>query len=143
MNKRSKSFSPDARTEVTRCKHSFYTPLDQMYEISDRVTVLRICVLVGEYELKDFPLVQLIYKMFGKDLDDVSTLQKKKMQDEKSDVPPIYEAVGLSSTNCPNAFDFKISKGEVNGFTGLLGSGRSESVRLFSLPIKSPAEKLR
>jgi simple sugar transport system ATP-binding protein len=103
--------------------------LDQMYEISDRVTVLRNGELIGEYEVKDLPRVQLISKMMGKDLEDVSTLQKRKLSDDKSDVPPIYEAVGLSSTNCPNAFDFRISKGEVNGFTGLLGSGRSESVR--------------
>jgi simple sugar transport system ATP-binding protein len=103
--------------------------LDQMYEISDMVTVLRNGELIGEYEVKDLPRVQLISMMMGKDLEDVSTLQKRKISDEKSDVLPIYEAVGLSSTNCPNAFDFKISKGEVNGFTGLLGSGRSESVR--------------
>ena len=40
----------------------------------------------------------------------------------------IYEAAGLSSTES-KPFDFRIHKGEVNGFTGLLGSGRSESVR--------------
>jgi len=103
--------------------------LDQVYEISDRVTVLRNGELVGEYEIKDLPRIQLISKMMGKDLEDVSAIKKRKLSDEKTDVPPVYEAVGLSSTNCPNAFDFKISKGEVNGFTGLLGSGRSESVR--------------
>ena len=40
----------------------------------------------------------------------------------------IYEAEGLSSSEC-RPFDFHIRGGEVNGFTGLLGSGRSESVR--------------
>jgi monosaccharide-transporting ATPase len=72
-----------------------------VYEISDRITVLRNGELVGEYEVKDLPRVQLISKMMGKDLEDVSTLQKRKISDEKSDVLPIYEAVGLSSTNCP------------------------------------------
>ena len=67
--------------------------------------------------------------MMGKDLDDISSLQNRKPLDEKADTPPVYEAVGLSSLECANAFDFKITKGEVNGFTGLLGSGRSESVR--------------
>jgi simple sugar transport system ATP-binding protein len=93
------------------------------------VTILRNGELVGEYAVKDLPRVELISKMMGKALDDVSMIQKRKLPDEKPDVPPVYEAAGLSSTNCPNAFDFKISKGEVNGFTGLLGSGRSESVR--------------
>ena len=40
----------------------------------------------------------------------------------------VYEATGLSSTEA-RPFDFHIRRGEVNGFTGLLGSGRSESVR--------------
>jgi len=42
---------------------------------------------------------------------------------------PVYEASGLSSAAGVKPFDFRISKGEVNGFTGLLGSGRSESAR--------------
>ncbi len=103
--------------------------LEQVYEICDRITVLRNGELVGEYEIKDLPRVQLISKMMGKDLDDISSLQNRKPLDEKADTPPVYEAVGLSSLECANAFDFKITKGEVNGFTGLLGSGRSESVR--------------
>ncbi len=41
----------------------------------------------------------------------------------------MYEAEGLSSSEGVKPFDFLINKGEVNGFTGLLGSGRSESVR--------------
>ena len=41
----------------------------------------------------------------------------------------VYEAEGLSSSEGVKPFDFLINKGEVNGFTGLLGSGRSESVR--------------
>ena len=42
---------------------------------------------------------------------------------------PVLEAKGLSSTEGIKPFDFAIHKGEVNGFTGLLGSGRSECVR--------------
>ena len=90
--------------------------LEQMYEISDTVTVLRNGELVGEYEVKNLPRVELISKMMGKDLDDISAIRKRKLPDEKADTSPVYEAVGLSSTNSPDAFDFKISKGEVNGF---------------------------
>ena len=103
--------------------------LEQVYEICDRITVLRNGELVGEYEIKDLPRVQLISKMMGKALDDISELQNRKaVQADESDVP-VYEAVGLSSVVGINTFDFTIHKGEVNGFTGLLGSGRSESVR--------------
>jgi len=101
--------------------------LEQAYEICDRITVLRNGELVGEYEIKDLPRVQLISKMMGKELDDISALQNRPLQTEADDVP-VFEAFGLSST-AAKAFDFKIHKGEVNGFTGLLGSGRSESVR--------------
>ena len=44
--------------------------LDQVYEICDRITVLRDGKFVGEYEIKDLPRLQLVSKMLGKDLDD-------------------------------------------------------------------------
>jgi monosaccharide-transporting ATPase len=103
--------------------------LEQVYEICDRITVLRNGELVGEYEIKDLPRVQLISKMMGKDLDDISALQNRKAVQVDEYAIPVFEAVGLSSAEGTNAFDFRIHKGEVNGFTGLLGSGRSESVR--------------
>ena len=84
---------------------------------------------MGEYETKDLPRVQLISKMMGKELDDISALENRKELQTKADAAPVFEAFGLSSAEGTKAFDFKIHKGEVNGFTGLLGSGRSESVR--------------
>ena len=102
--------------------------LEQVYEVCDRITVLRNGELVGEYEIKDMPKVDLISAMLGKDLEDISKLkEEKKAFDSGNDT--IYEATGLSSAEGVRPFDFKIAKGEVNGFTGLLGSGRSESVR--------------
>lgn len=103
--------------------------INQAYEICDRITVLRNGELAGEYEIKDLPRVQLISKMLGKELDDISALQNRKSLHAKADATPVYEAFGLSSAELPKAFNFEIHRGEVNGFTGLLGSGRSESVR--------------
>ncbi len=103
--------------------------LEQVYEICDRITVLRNGELVGEYETKELPRVQLISKMMGKELEDISALQNQKALQANVDAAPVFEAFGLSSAEGTKAFDFKIDKGEVNGFTGLLGSGRSESVR--------------
>jgi len=103
--------------------------LDQVYEICDKTTVLRDGELVGEYEVKDLPRLELISKMIGKELDDLSELHKdEKLSADESDTP-VFEAVGLSSAAGVKPYDFSIRKGEVNGFTGLLGSGRSESVR--------------
>lgn len=102
--------------------------LDQVYEVCDKITVLRNGELIGEYEIKDMPEVELISAMLGKDLEDISKLkEEKKVYEGKDEI--VYEAHNLSSTEGVRPFDFQIKKGEVNGFTGLLGSGRSESVR--------------
>jgi len=103
--------------------------LEQVYEVCDRITVLRNGELVGEYEVKDLPRVGLIAKMIGKDLDDLSELSKKEVSPAAEGSAPVYEVDGLSSASGVKPFDFDIGKGEVNGFSGLLGSGRSESVR--------------
>lgn len=101
--------------------------LEQVYEVSDRITVLRNGELVGEYLTEELPQVELVSKMIGKELEELSSLGETE---EKNIVPNevFYEAEGLSSSEAL-PFDFSIRKGEVNGFTGLLGSGRSESVR--------------
>ena len=104
--------------------------LDQVYEVCDKITVLRDGKLVGEYVIEDLPRVQLVSKMLGKDLDDLSDIKSESTPYEGDDADElVFEAEGLASTEGIKPFDFKIRKGEVNGFTGLLGSGRSECVR--------------
>ena len=49
--------------------------LDQVYEICDRITVMRDGQLVGEFEIEKLPRVQLVSKMLGKELDDLSDIQ--------------------------------------------------------------------
>ena len=101
--------------------------LEQVYEVSDRITVLRNGELVCEYEVDKLPQVKLVAMMMGKELEGLDVIKKTKAGGEKAG-KPYYEAEGLSST-ASRPFDFHIAQGEVNGFTGLLGSGRSESVR--------------
>ena len=104
--------------------------LDQVYEVCDKITVLRDGQLVGEYTIADLPRVKLVAKMLGKEMDDLSDIKgENEGYHEKDAGDIVYEAQGLSSNAGVKPFDFHIRKGEVNGFTGLLGSGRSESVR--------------
>ena len=104
--------------------------LDQVYEICDKITVLRDGQLVGEYEIETLPRVQLVSKMLGKELDDMSDIKSEASTFKKEEgTASVFEAEGLCSTEGIKPFDFHIEKGEVNGFTGLLGSGRSECVR--------------
>lgn len=104
--------------------------LDQVYEVCDKITVLRDGRLVGEYEIKDLPRVMLVSKMLGKDLDDLSDIKGESVAYKgKEGEGSVFEVTGLYSDAGISPFDFHIEKGEVNGFTGLLGSGRSECVR--------------
>ena len=104
--------------------------LDQVYEVCDRITVMRDGQLVGEFEIKDLPRVKLVSKMLGKELDDMSDIKgEQKAYERKAGAVPVLEAQNRVSDAGIKPFDFHIDKGEVNGFTGLLGSGRSECVR--------------
>ena len=102
--------------------------LEQVYAVSDRITVLRNGELVGEYEVENLPQVELVAKMMGKELQGLSDLKRDDAAAADTSTP-VYEAAHLASNTGIAPFDFAIRKGEVNGFTGLLGSGRSESVR--------------
>ena len=103
--------------------------LDQVYEVCDRITVLRDGQLVGEYAIENLPRVQLVSKMLGKELDDMAAIKDDSAAEQAASGAPVLEAQGLSSSDAVYPFDFSIRQGEVNGFTGLLGSGRSECVR--------------
>ncbi len=103
--------------------------LEQVYEISDRITVLRNGKLVGEYETTALSQIELISKMLGNVLEDVTKLKKHEPIVSDTSIP-VFEGKELSSSaGGVRPFNFAIQKGEVNGFAGLLGSGRSESAR--------------
>lgn len=101
--------------------------LEQVYEVCDRITVLRNGELVGEYEIQNLPRVQLVSKMMGKDFDDLADIKSEHKRNGKQE--PLIEAEGIGHTGTIRPFDLTINKGEVIGLTGLLGSGRSELVR--------------
>jgi simple sugar transport system ATP-binding protein len=105
--------------------------LEQVYRISDRITVLRNGMLVGEYETANLPSVQLVAKMMGKDLEDLTELKQRKLLiDKDEEKATLIEAVGLGCMGTIKPFNLTIHKGEVIGLSGLLGSGRSELSRL-------------
>ena len=104
--------------------------LDQVYEVCDKITVLRDGQLVGQYVIEDLPRVQLVAKMLGKEMDDMADIRGEAEEYSGEGAgEKVFEAEGLQSDAGIAPFDFYINKGEVNGFTGLLGSGRSECVR--------------
>ncbi|HCD44991.1 MAG TPA: sugar ABC transporter ATP-binding protein [Lachnoclostridium sp.] len=102
--------------------------LEQVYEVCDKITVLRNGTLVGEYETERLPRVQLVAKMMGKDFDDLAAIKKSgEMEGRSGEV--VIDAQGIGTQGTIRPFDLTIRKGEVIGLTGLLGSGRSELAR--------------
>ena len=115
--------------------------LEQVYEVCDRITVLRNGELVGEYEVKDLPRVMLVAKMMGKDFDDLADIKGDHKVLEKFE--PVIEAEQVGRKGSIKPFDFVVNKGEVVGLTGLLGSGRSELVRAIYGADKADSGKLK
>lgn len=103
--------------------------LEQVYEVCDKITVLRNGELVGEYVTSELPRVQLVARMMGKDFDDLADIKSSHQKMKESQADPMIEADMLGHTGTIKPFNLTIHKGEVIGFTGLLGSGRSELVR--------------
>lgn len=101
--------------------------LEQVYEVCDRITVLRNSKLVGEFKVEELPRVQLVAKMMGKDFDDLEAIKKDGESSVKDEV--IIDARGLGRQGSIRPFDLDIHRGEVIGLAGLLGSGRSELAR--------------
>jgi len=105
--------------------------LDQIYAISDRLTVLRNGQYEGEYLTRDLDRHALISKMIGKDLDALKSLGgNRRTSPRTADEAPLLSASGIARRGSVEATDIDIRPGEVVGFAGLLGSGRTELARL-------------
>jgi simple sugar transport system ATP-binding protein len=101
--------------------------LDQIYEICDRMTILRNGQLVGQYPVAELNQVALVQKMIGRELGELEALTGH-IRPAVGD--PLVEARGLGRKGAIEPFDLSIHRGEVVGLAGLLGSGRTESARL-------------
>ena len=104
--------------------------LDQVYAVSDRITILRNGELVGEFLAEKLPKIELIGKMIGKDYDSLSKTIKTTNSSQSEDKKIFLKAEGASSVGNINEFTLSIKKSEVLGLAGLLGSGRSETARV-------------
>lgn len=99
--------------------------LNELFEISDRITVLRDGSYIGTDSTIETTEDDLIYKMVGRP---ANQLYSKS----KTNLGPVYlEAKNLSDTKgMVKDVSFNVRKGEVVGFAGLVGSGRTETIRL-------------
>jgi galactofuranose transport system ATP-binding protein len=98
--------------------------LDQIYEISDRITILRNGKLIGEYEAKYLQKVELVNLMVGKEMEELSAIHKVKISDASK--RSLLEAKNIGVKGKVEHIDLHLFDSEIVGFAGLLGSGRTE-----------------
>ena len=105
--------------------------LEQVYDISDSITVLRNGRRVGCFTTKELPRIKLVSHMIGKDVGEVEALERKRASTATiRSEQPMLEAKGLGRKGFIHPLDLEIRPGEVLGLAGLLGSGRTETARL-------------
>ncbi|MCJ7435750.1 MAG: sugar ABC transporter ATP-binding protein [Anaerolineales bacterium] len=105
--------------------------IDQVFEVADRITVLRNGKLVGSFDTDSLSHMELIAHMIGRSLADYDDMKKTKLESSqhiKGEALLNAKKLGLAGAIAP--FDLELHAGEVVGLAGLLGSGRSEIARL-------------
>ncbi|MBP3977431.1 sugar ABC transporter ATP-binding protein [Microbacterium sp. BLY] len=117
--------------------------LEQAFAISDRMTVLRGGVCVGEFATRDLERVDLISKMLGKDIDSLRALgSERKAHHYAGDGEPAMQASGVGRRGELERMDIEVQRGEIVGLAGLRGSGRTELASLLSGAVRADSGEL-
>lgn len=100
--------------------------LEEVAEIADRVTVLKDGVKIAQHAAGEYTTDLLITEMTGRE----ASLFKRKRHDKSATEEPVLEIRGFSRRQAVKNVSFSLKKGEILGFSGIVGSGRSELARL-------------
>lgn len=110
--------------------------LDQVFEVSDRITVLRNGAFIGEWDAADLTREQLVGQMLGRELKKMEAIEQETAEARKDDAvqshktPPLLEAHDAGRKGSVEHLNFALHSGQTTGLAGLLGSGRTETGRL-------------
>ena len=101
--------------------------LDQVFAVSDRLTILRNGSLVGTFNISDITKLELVTRMIGKDMDVIFNLKRATVD---PNAPEMMKTENLGAPGQIQNVNLTLKKGELMGFAGLLGSGRTETAEL-------------
>ena len=101
--------------------------MGELKQISDRITVMRDGQYIGTVNTPEVSMDEIIRMMVGR----VIYEQPKEKSNVTPDAPVVLEARGLLSKDVKNV-SFQLRRGEILGFAGLMGAGRTETARLIS-----------
>ena len=105
--------------------------LDEVYEICDRVTIMRDGRTVRTGSLSEIGKLDLVSSMLGRDVANTSGQTTAFTARDKSKIgEPLFAAGDLSAGRMVRKVSFDVRQGEIVGFAGLLGAGRTETARL-------------
>ncbi len=99
--------------------------MDELKEITDRITVMRDGQYVDTVDTATTSIDQVVKMMVGR----VIYEEPKSESSVPPDAEVLLECEGLRSNDVKNV-SFKLYKGEILGFAGLMGAGRTETMRL-------------
>jgi galactofuranose transport system ATP-binding protein len=116
--------------------------LDELYEVCDRVTIMRDGQTVAVSDMVKISKLQLVASMLGRDLADVRASGATAFNDTDHDIGgELLEVKSLAVGRRVSNASFDIRRGEIVGLAGLLGSGRTETARaVFAADLKSNGE---
>lgn len=100
--------------------------MDEIKRITDRVTVLRDGQYIGTVNSHEVTKEEIINMMVGR----VIYEEPKEVSNVPEDAPVVLEVKNLNRGNKVKNVSFNLRKGEVLGFAGLMGAGRTETARL-------------
>ena len=95
--------------------------LDEALEIAENITVLRDGSIIACKKSKDLNKNQLVQLMVGREISDKNALSHEKFNNEE-----VLKVENISLNQVLKNINFSLYKGEILGFAGLVGSGRSE-----------------
>jgi simple sugar transport system ATP-binding protein len=108
--------------------------LDQTFDISDRITVLRNGERAGEYPVAELTPLSLVAKMVGREIAEREPSGSAPPAVAKVEAPtgraPFLSAENLGCRGSVHGVSMEVRSGESVGMGGLLGSGRTETARL-------------